>query len=409
MQIQTCHLFTAVLLLISGASGSAQTPVALSNIQVGQRPYFLTGDMAPSPLKDKLQSCANGPFSRTDFSIGHRGAALMFPEHTKESYEAAARMGAGIVECDVTFTKDKALVCRHAQNDLHTSTNILATPLAAKCTRGFTPHDPLTNTPASAECRTSDITLAEFKTLRGKMDAANSKARTVAEYMAGTASWRTDLYSGPTSGTLMTHAESIALFTRLGVKMTPELKSASVTMPFDGFSQEDYAQKMIDEYKAANVPAARVFAQSFNKNDVLYWIKNEPAFGKQAVFLDSARMAADLPSLGQLQGYKKDGIQIVAPPIFALLDVRDGKLVPSIYAKNAKQAGLGIITWSLERSGLLASGNSGWFYQTVSSVIKREGDTMQVLDVLAKDVGIMGIFSDWPATVTYYANCMGLK
>jgi glycerophosphoryl diester phosphodiesterase len=28
--------------------------------------------------------------------------------------------------------------------------------------------------------------------------------------------------------------------------------------------------------------------------------------------------------------------------------------------------------------------------------------------VLAKDVGIMGIFSDWPATVTYYANCMGL-
>lgn len=409
MQIQTCHLFTAVLLLISGASGSAQTPVALSNIQVGQRPYFLTGDMAPSPLKDKLQSCANGPFSRTDFSIGHRGAALMFPEHTKESYEAAARMGAGIVECDVTFTKDKALVCRHAQNDLHTSTNILATPLAAKCTRGFTPHDPLTNTPASAECRTSDITLAEFKTLRGKMDAANSKARTVAEYMAGTASWRTDLYSGPTSGTLMTHAESIALFTRLGVKMTPELKSASVTMPFDGFSQEDYAQKMIDEYKAANVPAARVFAQSFNKNDVLYWIRNEPAFGKQAVFLDSARMAADLPSLGQLQGYKKDGIQIVAPPIFALLDVRDGKLVPSVYAKNAKQAGLGIITWSLERSGLLASGNSGWYYQTVSSVIKREGDTMQVLDVLAKDVGIMGIFSDWPATVTYYANCMGLK
>ena len=25
------------------------------------------------------------------------------------------------------------------------------------------------------------------------------------------------------------------------------------------------------------------------------------------------------------------------------------------------------------------------------------------------DVGILGIFSDWPATVTYYANCMGLR
>jgi len=318
-------------------------------------------------------------------------------------------MGAGIVECDVTFTKDKALVCRHAQNDLHTTTNILATPLASKCTKGFTPYDPATNTPATAECRTSDITLAEFKTLRGKMDAANTKATTVAEYMAGTASWRTDLYSGPTSGTLMTHAESIALFTRLGVKMTPELKSASVSMPFEGFSQENYAQKMIDEYKQAKVPASSVFAQSFNKNDVLYWVKNEPAFGKQAVFLDSAEKPAYLPSLAQLQIYKKEGIQIVAPPLFALLDTQDGKLVASSYAKNAKLAGLGIITWSLERSGVLGNGNPGWYYQTVNSAIKREGDTLQVLDVLAKDVGIMGIFSDWPATVTYYANCMGLK
>ena len=397
------------LLSLHAASVFAQPSAPFTNIQVGQRPYFLTADMSPSPLKDKLQSCANGPFVKTDFSIGHRGAALMFPEHTKESYEAAARMGAGIVECDVTFTKDKALVCRHAQNDLHTTTNILATPLAAKCTKGFTPHDPVANTPASAECRTSDITLAEFKTLRGKMDAANTKAKTVAEYMAGTANWRTDLYSGPTSGTLMTHTESIALFTRLGVKMTPELKSASVSMPFDGFSQDSYAQKMIDEYKAANVPASQVFAQSFNKNDVLYWIKNEPGFGKQAVFLDGANKAADLPTLAQLQSFKAEGIQIVAPPIFALLDSADGKLVPSNYAKNAKQAGLGIIAWSLERSGVLANGNPGWYYQTVAPLIKREGDMMQVLDVLAKDVGIMGIFSDWPATVTYYANCMGLK
>jgi glycerophosphoryl diester phosphodiesterase len=405
---RTRHVFL-FLVCLHGLTALAQTPTAITNIQLGPRPYFLTADMSPGPLKDKLQSCGNGPFSKTDFSIGHRGAALMFPEHTKESYEAAARMGAGIVECDVTFTKDKALVCRHAQNDLHTTTNILATPLAAKCTKGFTPFDPVKNTPASAECRTSDITLAEFKTLRGKMDAANPKALTVAEYLAGTANWRTDLYSGPTSGTLMTHAESIALFTKLGVKMTPELKSASVSMPFEGFSQENYAQKMIDEYKSAGVPADRVFAQSFNKNDILYWVKNEAAFGKQAVFLDGAEKAADLPDLAILQSYKKAGIEIVAPPIFALLDTADGKLVASRYAKNAKLAGLNIITWSLERSGVLASGNPGWYYQTVSSAIKREGDTMQVLDVLAKDVGIMGIFSDWPATVTYYANCMGLK
>ena len=409
MYLHSTRLPIAFALLGCATSALAQSPATITNIQLGPRPFFLVEDMVESPLKAKLQSCANGPFEKTNFSIGHRGAALQFPEHTKESYEAAARMGAGIVECDVTFTKDKELVCRHAQNDLHTTTNILATPLAAKCTKAFTPYDAEKKTSASAECRASDITLAEFKTLRGKMDAFNPMAKTVQEFMGGTASWRTDLYSGPTSGTLMTHQDSIALFKKLGVKMTPELKSASVAMPFEGFTQEAYAQKMLDEYKAANVPPSQVFAQSFNKNDVLYWIKAEPVFGKQAVFLDGAGKASDLPDLEKLISYKNEGIQIVAPPIFALLDTKDGKLVASSYAKNAKQAGLNIITWSLERSGVIATGKGGWYYQTVSQAIQREGDILQALDVLAKDVGIIGIFSDWPATVTYYANCMGLK
>jgi glycerophosphoryl diester phosphodiesterase len=34
---------------------------------------------------------------------------------------------------------------------------------------------------------------------------------------------------------------------------------------------------------------------------------------------------------------------------------------------------------------------------------------LKLLDVLVRDVGIRGIFTDWAATVTYYANCMGLK
>ena len=389
-----------------------------ANIQLGQRPFFLVDDMAESPLKEKLQACTqrnSSSFQRTDFSIGHRGAALQFPEHTKESYTAAARQGAGIVECDVTFTKDKQLVCRHAQNDLHTTTNILVVPaLAAKCTKPFTPAKFDGNgtfmTPASAECRASDITLAEFKTLRGKMDASNPRALTPAEFLGGTASFRTDLYSGPTSGTLMTHRESIELFKQLGVKMTPELKSASVQMPFDGFTQQAYAQKMIDEYKHAGVPAKRVWAQSFDKADVLYWIANEPAFGKQAVYLDDAETVKDLPNAAELNAYKAQGINIVAPPIFALLTVdSSGNIVPSRYALDAKAAGLDIITWTLERSGILADGNNGFYYQSFDSAIKREGDMMKVLDVLNKQVGIIGIFSDWPATVTFYANCVGRK
>jgi glycerophosphoryl diester phosphodiesterase len=384
------------------------------DIQLGPRPFFLVNDMEDSALKRELLACSEGPFKRTDFSIGHRGAALQFPEHTREAYEAGAWMGAGILECDVTFTKDKELVCRHAQNDLHTTTNILVTPLAAKCTSPFIPAvlgpGGALITPAAAECRTSDITLGEFKTLTGKMDAFNPRAQTPAEFLGGTPNFRTDLYAGPTSGHLLSHKESIELFKKLGVKMTPELKSPSVTMPFNGFSQEAYAQKMIDEYKAAGVSPKRVWAQSFDQNDVLYWINHEPAFGKQAVYLDDANVPADLPTFADLVGYKQLGINIVAPPTFALLAL-DGAnhIVPSQYAMDAKAAGLDIITWTLERSGILADGNNGFYYQTFDSAIKREGDMMKVLDVLAKDVGIIGIFSDWAATVTYYANCMGMK
>jgi len=408
VSISACVLLSPLMAQANGWFAPSAGPV-----QVGPRPYFLVNDMQDGALKTQLQRCASriDRFTRSDFSIGHRGAPMQFPEHTRESYVAAARMGAGIVECDVTFTKDKALVCRHAQNDLHTTTNILVTPLATKCTQPFEPavYDADGNllTPAKAECRTSDITLAEFKTLRGKMDAANPRARTAAEYLGGTANWRTDVYSGPTSGTLLTHAESIELFKQLGVKMTPELKSPSVAMPFDGFSQEDYAQKMINEYKAAGVSPRKVWPQSFNKNDVLYWISQEPAFGKQAVYLDDAETVADLPNAAELASYKADGIQIWAPPVFALLDVdANGKIVASQAAKDAKRAKLDLITWTLERSGILADGNNGFYYQTFDSAIEREGDMFQVLDVLAKDVGVLGIFSDWPATTTFYANCM---
>ena len=385
-----------------------------SSVQLGPRPSFLVNEMEDSSLKRQLQKCSAGPFKKSDFSIGHRGAALQFPEHTKESYEAGARLGAGILECDVTFTKDKQLVCRHAQNDLHTTTNILVTDLASTCIKPFTPAVLGANgqviTPASAECRTSELTLAQFKTLRGKMDAFNPAALTPEQYLDGTANFRTDLYAGPTSGQLLTFTESIKLFKKLGVKQTPELKAASVPMPFNGLTQEKYAQKMIDELKAEGIRPRDVFPQSFNKADVLYWIKAEPAYGRQAVFLDDANTVADLPTFGDLVGYRQAGIRIWAPPTFALLAL-DGanQIVASQAAHDAKQAGLDMITWTLERSGILADGNNGFYYQTIDPAIKREGDLYKVIDVLAKDVGVLGIFSDWAAPVTYYANCMGVK
>ena len=380
------------------------------NVQLGPRPFYLIEGLKPGELKDRLQKCMEGPFSTSDFSIGHRGAAQQFPEHTKESYQAAARMGAGIVECDTTFTADGALVCRHDECDLHTTTNIVATPLNAKCTV------PWSGAGSKPQCCTSDLTLAEFKSLRGKMDASNPAATTAEGFLGGTPSWRTDLQTG--RGTLMTLDEALALNEENGVKHTPELKFPvhpdRVTRIFGG--QEQYAQKMIDHLRAAGVNPDDVFLQSFNMNDILYWIRHAPEFGKQAVFLDSIDPTATPPVPGltfaQMQELYRQGGRYFAPPFPALLAVKDGKLVASQYARDIKRAGFKIITWTLERSDLRRGASQAGFYyyfDPKGQVIKTDSDVYVALDALARDVGIVGIFSDWPATVTYYANCAGLK
>ena len=85
--------------------------------------------------------------------------------------------------------------------------------------------------------------------------------------------------------------------------------------------------------------------------------------------------------------------------------------MPSQYARDIKAAGLKIITWSFERSDLRRGAANGGFYYAFDPqgrAIKKDSDMYYALDTLARDVGILGIFSDWPATVSYYASCMGL-
>ena len=214
----------------------------------------------------------------------------------------------------------------------------------------------------------------------------------------------------------MTHDESIALIKSLGAKFTPELKAPEVPMPFDGdYTQEKYATQMLQAYKTAGIPASDVFAQSFSLADILYWVKTEPAFAEQAVYLedryekrglDPAKPETWKPSMTEL---KAQGVKILGPPIYTMLALNaDGKIVPSEYAKAAKAAGLDLIGWSLERDGPLNKGG-GFYHSTVKAAIDRDGDTLTVLDVLAKHVGVRAMFSDWPATTTFYASCMGMK
>jgi glycerophosphoryl diester phosphodiesterase len=171
---------------------------------------------------------------------------------------------------------------------------------------------------------------------------------------------------------------------------------------------------MIDEFKRAGVDPRDVWPQSFNLDDVLYWIRNEPRFGRQAVYLDDVDPGANIPPLTaeELHQVRAQGVRILAPPVPALLTVNElDEIVPSQYALDIRRAGLKVITWSFERSDLRnGAGAAGfyWAFDPQSRAVKKDSDMYKALDVLARDVGILGIFSDWPATVSYYASCMGL-
>jgi glycerophosphoryl diester phosphodiesterase len=189
--------------------------------------------------------------------------------------------------------------------------------------------------------------------------------------------------------------------------MTPELKSVRTEDLPPGFDQPAYRRKLIQEYIDAGVPARNVWAQSFNYDDVLLWINEYPAFGRQAVFLDG-RYDQSIPA-SDFRDRKADGLNIIAPPMQILLTVRNGEIVPSEYAKRVRRAGLDIISWTTERSGRIREevipAGGAFYYDTTVNALGSDGDILRQIDVLVQDVGIFGLFSDWPATTTFYANC----
>ncbi|KAF2847532.1 PLC-like phosphodiesterase [Plenodomus tracheiphilus IPT5] len=373
--------------------------------------------MTDGPLKHKLQSCENKPVTITDFSIGHRGGGtLQFPEETKQSEDAGARMGAGILECDVSFTGDRGLVCRHSLCDLHTTTDILLRPeLAKKCTVPFTPAN--ATAPANALCCTSDITTAEYSSLCGKQDGFNASALTPQAYQSGTPNWRTELYD--TCGKLLTLTEYIDLVDSYpGYRnFTPELKTPppQVPMPFKGYTQQQYAQDFVDAFRKKNINPSRIWPQSFLYDDLVFWLQHDHDFGKQAIYLQEFDSPEDLAAgMKNLSIAKAAGVNIIGPSIPMLVTAggpQNKTIVPSEYAHAIKANGLDIIAWTYERSGPLATVKSReeYYFSSIANITYYDGQYYELLDVLANQIGIKGMFSDWSASVTYFANCFGLK
>ena len=73
------------ILAASVAAAALAGPALADPVQLGPRPYFLVDQMADGALRDELAACADTEMAPKLFSIGHRGAPLQFPEHTRKA------------------------------------------------------------------------------------------------------------------------------------------------------------------------------------------------------------------------------------------------------------------------------------------------------------------------------------
>lgn len=158
-------------------------------------------------------------------------------------------------------------------------------------------------------------------------------------------------------------------------------------MPFDGtYTQDMYAQQLIDEYKQAGIPASDVYPQSFQLRDIQFWLGKEPDYGRQAIFLDNRDETAkgfvpENPATWQpgMADLAQKGVRILAPPLWMLVRPGpDGTIEPSTYARAVKRAGLGPVAWSLERSGPLKKGGA-YYHPSIKPVVTGDGDLLRQL------------------------------
>ncbi|HYW57509.1 MAG TPA: glycerophosphodiester phosphodiesterase [Polaromonas sp.] len=182
--------------------------------------------------------------------IGHRGASGYLPEHTIEAYKRAIELGADFIEPDVVATKDSELVVRHEPN-ITATTDVSTRPEFAsrKTTR-------MVDGIAETGWFTTDMTLAELKTLRAKQPMAERDQS------------HNGRYAVPTLREVLDLARSESARTGRTIGVYPETKHPTYHVNA-GLMLEDRLLRLLAEYgyTAKNSP---VIVQSFEVGNLKY-------------------------------------------------------------------------------------------------------------------------------------------
>lgn len=195
-----------------------------------------------------------GPYPTLDgkapLVIGHRGAAGYLPEHTLASYQRAIELGADFIEPDVVATRDGELVVRHEPN-ITATTDVATRPefAARKTTRQV-------DGVAETGWFTTDLTLAELKTLRAK------------QAMPERDQSHNGKYAVPTLREVLDLARSESARTGRTIGVYPETKHPTYHVTA-GLALEDRLLRLLAEYGYTS-KSSPVIVQSFEVGNLKY-------------------------------------------------------------------------------------------------------------------------------------------
>lgn len=208
-----------------------------------------------------LAGCAGGPPAagagryptlggQPPLVIGHRGASGYLPEHTLESYRRAIELGADFIEPDVVATKDGELVVRHEPN-ITVTTDVATRPEFAsrKTTRQV-------DGMAETGWFTTDLTLAELKTLRAKQPMAERDQS------------HNGKYAIPTLREVLDLARNEGARVGRTIGVYPETKHPTYHVTA-GLALEDRLLKLLAEY-GYTAKSSPVIVQSFEVGNLKY-------------------------------------------------------------------------------------------------------------------------------------------
>ncbi len=320
--------------------------------------------------------------------IAHRGACGERPEHSIAAYALAIEQGADFIEPDLVMTRDGVMVARH-ENEIGGTTNVASHPEFASRRRTKSIDGRLVT-----GWFTEDFTLAELKRLRVRERLPALRAAVARAY--------DDIFDIPTFDEILALVATANTARGRPVGIYCEIKHssyfASLGLPIE--------PQLVESLTRAGYmdPRHPVFIQSFEVANLkalrgMTKLRLVQLVGEDGAAWD--RIVAGAPSTAYREMLRPAGLDAIAGyadaigPAKGLIVPRDrdnALLAPTSLVVDAHRAGLLVHPWTFRNEN-----------QFLPSELRREGDHGTHGNAIAEyrmffDLGIDGLFSDFPAT-----------